>query len=177
MGLSDVAYWMSYFISDGIILGALLSLIGAILSAGGGLFNEASFGVVWGFLFIFCLSGVPFAFFICSFFDTPQTSGQATLALLLGELYSFLSSSFLLIIHVHRSGFYITYMVLFMSDLSTISFIRTEVVCCLVPPLALQIGSGAFLRGYKHKDGLSLSQICGIMVSKDEWQLSFQPGT
>jgi hypothetical protein len=34
--------------------------------------------------------------------------------------------------------------------------------CCLFPPFALQIGSGAFLDSY---DGIPLSRICGIMVS------------
>ncbi len=56
-------------------------------------------------------------------------------------------------------------MVLFMGDLSTISFASTQLVCCFVPPLALQIGSGSFLLSYKSKDGLSLSSISGIMVS------------
>jgi hypothetical protein len=89
MGLSDSAYWTSYFISDGLLLGVLLSFIGAILSAGGGLFNEANFGDIWGFLLVFCMSAVPFGFFLCSFFDTPQTSGQATLGLLLGKRLKF----------------------------------------------------------------------------------------
>jgi hypothetical protein len=51
----------------------------------GGLFNNAGFGAVLGLLFVFCLSAVPFGFFICSFFETPQSAGQATLALLLGN--------------------------------------------------------------------------------------------
>ena len=52
----------------------------------GGLFNNANFGTILGLLFVFCLSAVPFAFFLCAFFDTPQTSGQATLAILLGTI-------------------------------------------------------------------------------------------
>lgn len=83
MGLTDVAYWTSYFISDGIVLGFLLSFLCTLFSAGG-LFNGANFGAVLGLLFAFCLSAVPFAFFVCAFFDTPQTSGQATLGLLFG---------------------------------------------------------------------------------------------
>ena len=86
MGLSDFAYWTSYFISEGVILGFLLSFILTIMSTGG-LFNSADFGVVLGFLFVFCLSAVPFSFFICAFFDTPQTSGQATLGLLFGKFH------------------------------------------------------------------------------------------
>jgi hypothetical protein len=85
MGLSDVAYWTSYFISDGIILGFVLSFLCTLFTVGG-LFNEANFGTILGLLFVFCLSAVPFAFFICSFFDTPQTSGQATLGALFGTL-------------------------------------------------------------------------------------------
>jgi hypothetical protein len=83
MGLSDFAYWTSYFISDGVILGFILSFLCTIFSSGG-LFNSANFGVILGFLFVFCLSAVPFSFFLCSFFDTPQTSGQATIAVLFG---------------------------------------------------------------------------------------------
>jgi hypothetical protein len=67
-----------------VILGFIVSFTCAILSSGG-LFNDANFGVVLGMLFVFCLSAVPFAFFISSFFDTPQTSGQATLAVLVGK--------------------------------------------------------------------------------------------
>jgi hypothetical protein len=83
MGLHDSAYWLSYFISDGLITGCVLSFLCAIISAGG-LFNGANFGTVWGMIFVYCLSVIPFGFFICSFFDTPQTCGQATLGLLLG---------------------------------------------------------------------------------------------
>jgi hypothetical protein len=92
MGLSDFAYWVSYFISDGIILGFLLSLLCTIFTVGG-LFNDANFGTILGLLFVFCLSAVPFAFFICSFFDTPQTSGQATIGILFGEFDMFLLTS------------------------------------------------------------------------------------
>jgi hypothetical protein len=94
MGLSDSAYWTSYFISDGVILGFILSFLCTILTVGG-LFNGANFGVILGLLYCFCLSAVPFAFFLCSFFDTPQTSGQATLGILFGEvLYLFMCSKF-----------------------------------------------------------------------------------
>jgi hypothetical protein len=85
MGLSDVAYWVAYFISDGVILGFIMSFTCAIMSTGG-LFNEANFGTILGLLFVFCLSAVPFGFFLTAFFDTPQTSGQATLAVLVGKM-------------------------------------------------------------------------------------------
>jgi hypothetical protein len=87
MGLSDVAYYAGYFLSDGAILGFIMSFSCAIMSTGG-LFNEANFGVILGLLLVFCLATVPFAFFISAFFDTPQTSGQATLAILVGEIDS-----------------------------------------------------------------------------------------
>jgi hypothetical protein len=84
MGLSDVAYWTSYFIADGAILGFFMSFLLTLFTVGG-LFNGANFGAILGLLFVFCLSAVPFSFFICAFFDTPQTSGQATLGALLGQ--------------------------------------------------------------------------------------------
>jgi hypothetical protein len=39
---------------------------------------------------------------------------------------------------------------------------EAQTICCFIPPLALQIVSGAFLDSY---DGLSVKTICGIMVS------------
>lgn len=139
MGLSDVAYYISYFISDGIILGFFLSFICTLFTVGG-LFNGANFGVILGLFFTFCLSAVPFSFFICSFFDTPQTSGQALLGLLL--------------------GFYVLYVVLFPVNSITISLSSAQIICCLFPPLALQIGCGAFLKSY---NGIDISTICMIM--------------
>jgi len=141
MGLSDFAYWTSYFIADGVILGFGLSFLCTIFTVGG-LFNGANFGVILGLLFSFCLSAIPFAFFLCSFFDTPQTSGQATLGVLF--------------------GLYVVYVVVFLVDTTTISYKSAQIICCFVPPIALQIGSGAFLKSY---DGISVSTICGIMIA------------
>lgn len=113
MGLSDVAYYTSYFISDGVILGFLLSFLVTLFTVGG-LFNGANFGVILGFLFVFCLSAIPFAFFVCAFFDPPQTSGQATLGILFGtpiilftstsRVYLILSAVYIfrLLHHLHR---------------------------------------------------------------------------
>jgi len=83
MGLFDSAYWLSYFIADGVVIGGILSFLGALLSTGG-LFNGANFFTVFFLLFFFCLSAVSFNFFIAAFFDTPQTSGQAMIGVLLG---------------------------------------------------------------------------------------------
>jgi hypothetical protein len=141
MGLSDTAYWTSYFISDGVILGFVLSFVCCIFTTGG-LFNDANFGVLLGLFYMFCLSSVPFCFFICSFFDTPQTAGQAFLALLL--------------------GFYVLYFVVFIVGTSTISITSAQGICCLFPPLALQIGSGAFLKSY---DGIPIGSIIAYMVN------------
>lgn len=141
MGLSDFAYWISYFIADGVILGFFLSFLCTLFTVGG-LFGGANFGTILGLLFVFCLSAVPFAFCICAFFDTPQTSGQATLGVLF--------------------GFYVVYVVVFTADAGNISVQTAQTLCCFFPPMALQIGSGAFLKSY---DGLSISTICGIMVA------------
>lgn len=142
MGLSDLAYWLSYFISDGVILGGFLSFLCTLFTVGG-LFNHGNFGAILGLLFCFCLSAVPFCFFICAFFDTPQTSGQATLGVLF--------------------AFYVLYIVVFTVNASDAVPIKTsQVICCLFPPMALQIGSGSFLKSY---DGIPLSLICGLMVS------------
>lgn len=86
MGLSDTAYWISYFISDGIILGFIVSMFCCILSTYG-LFNQGNFGEIFALLFLFCIAASPFGFFLCSFFDTPQTAGQVTLGILLGMLF------------------------------------------------------------------------------------------
>lgn len=85
MGMLEPAYWISYFIFDGIIIGFLVSFICAVIS-GGALFNGANFGEILGLLFIYCLSVVPFCFWVTCFFDTPQTAGQAILGLLFGML-------------------------------------------------------------------------------------------
>lgn len=41
---------------------------------------------------------------------------------------------------------------------------QSQIVMCLFPPMALQEGSGAFLKSY---DGLSIGSICGMMVRPD----------
>lgn len=84
MGLSDAAYWISYFLYDGVFLGFIISFLSAVISSGG-LFNDGNFGDIFSLYLVFCLSATTFAFFLTSVFDTPQTSGQVTLALLLGE--------------------------------------------------------------------------------------------
>lgn len=84
MGLSDAAYWISYFLYDGVFLGFIISFLSAVISSGG-LFNDGNFGDVLGLFLVFCLSATTFSFFLTSVFDTPQTSGQVTLALLLGK--------------------------------------------------------------------------------------------
>lgn len=88
MGLSDVAYWASYFLFDGLFVGFILSFVCCLFSTGG-LFNDANFGTLLGLFLCFCFSSVTFCFFISAFFDTPQTAGQALLAILLGK-YIFL---------------------------------------------------------------------------------------
>lgn len=164
MGLSDVAYYTSYFVSDGIILGFLLSFLVTLFTVGG-LFNGANFGVILGFLFVFCLSAIPFAFFVCAFFDTPQTSGQATLGILFGKPFC-LCSIFLIISYPFLflyTGFFILYIVVFTVDTATISLKSAETLCCFIPPIALQIGAGSFLKSH---EGISISEVSGILVSE-----------
>jgi len=83
MGLSDLVYWTSYFISDGVLIGFTPSFLCSIMTVGG-MFNHANFGTILGFLVCFCLSAVPFSFFICAFFDAPQSASQFTILLLKG---------------------------------------------------------------------------------------------
>jgi hypothetical protein len=136
MGLSDAAYWISYFISDGLILGFLVAMFCSILSTPG-LFNEGNFGAIFAMLFLYCIASVPFGFFLCSFFDTPQTAGQATLGILL--------------------GLYIVYIALELASAS----IELQTFFSLIPPLALQIGCATFKNSY---EGLSIASICGLLV-------------
>eukprot|EP01031_Cornospumella_fuschlensis_P030350 gene30350-36672_t len=96
MGLSDGAYWFSYFLTDGLINGFALS-----------------------FLCTFMTIATTFSFFIVSFFDSPQTASQATLALLL--------------------GFYVIYLVIFIGDENTISYSSAQIIAAFIPPMALQL--------------------------------------
>lgn len=141
MGLTETAYWVSYFISEGIITGFVISFICSLMSLNG-LFNGAGFGTILGLLFVFTLSVVPFCFFVCSFFDTPQSAGQAILGLIF--------------------GFYAVYVIVFLTKRYTIPIANAQIACCFFPPLALQIGSGSFLKSHQ---GINISTICGIMVS------------
>lgn len=143
MGLSDAAYWISYFLYDGVLLGFVISFLSAIMSTGG-LFNHADFGVILGFFFTFCLSATTFSFFLTAFFDTPQTAGQAALAMLL--------------------GMYVMYIVFFPAQENTLSVYQSQWACVFFPPFALQVGSGAFLNSYGDNFRvLKISQISAIL--------------
>lgn len=85
MGMVEPAYWISYFISEGILMGFMMSFISAVV-AGGQLFNDGNFGEVLGLLLVFCLSVVPFCFFLSVFFDNPQSAGQGALGVLIGKI-------------------------------------------------------------------------------------------
>jgi hypothetical protein len=58
-------------------------------------------------------------------------------------------------------GVYVIYIAMFTAGNLTIDYKAAQIICCFVPPLALQIGSGSFLKSY---DGIPTSAICGIMV-------------
>ena len=137
MGLHDSAYWLSYFISDGIFLGGVLALLAAFTSIAG-IFNGASFIIIFGFYFFFSLSSVCFNFFIAAFFDTPQTTGQAILGILV--------------------GFYTIYLA---CDEIVRDSITLQHFICLFPPLALQLACGSFKKSYQ---GINIGTIIGIMI-------------
>lgn len=54
------------------------------------------------------------------------------------------------------------YVVVFLTNTYSIGYKDAQVICCLFPPIALQIASGSFLKSY---DGIPVSSICGIMVA------------
>jgi len=84
MGLSETAYWISYFLSDGVVIGFTLSFLCCMFTVGG-LFNGASFGSLLGLFFMFCLSSVPYMFFLSSFFDTWEGCVSAFVAINLSK--------------------------------------------------------------------------------------------
>ena len=60
-------------------------------------------------------------------------------------------------------GVYVLFIVVLLQDARATSEVTTQIICCFVPPMALQIGTHTLLKSYP-KDGLSLGTICGIMV-------------
>lgn len=60
-----------------------------------------------------------------------------------------------------HTGFFVIYIVVFTVDTATIPYKSAQIICCFVPPIALQIGAGSFLKSY---DGIPISTTCGIMV-------------
>ena len=124
MGMWDVSYWSALFLSEGVIYGLLLSLSCAIFTTGG-LYNDGKFGAIFGLFFCFCLSVVPFSFFVCAFFDTPQSAGICSLLVLL--------------------GLYIVYAAILTAPSTSMHALTTA---CLLPPIALQMGAGSFAKNY-----------------------------
>jgi hypothetical protein len=62
-------------------------------------------------------------------------------------------------------GLYVLDVVFFTKpSLMTMGLKQSQIVMCLFPPMALQEGSGAFVKSY---DGLSIGSICGMMVRSD----------
>jgi len=110
MGMLDSSYWLSYFISDGVLIGFTMSFIACLFTTYG-LFNDGNFGEILGILFCFSMSAAPLAFTITAFFDTPQTAGLATLASLLAM-----------------------YVVYIAADVSTAS-VSSQGLVCLFPPM------------------------------------------
>lgn len=61
------------------------------------------------------------------------------------------------------AGFYIVYIVVFVAHAGDMDEQAAQRICCLFPPMALQIGAGAFLKSY---DGIPISEINGLLVSE-----------
>jgi hypothetical protein len=59
-------------------------------------------------------------------------------------------------------GFFVIYIVVFTVDSATIPYKSAQIICCLIPPIGLQIGAGAFLKSY---GGIDISAICGILFA------------
>ena len=135
MGMLELPYFTAYFLVDGAIVGFVISLISSLISLYG-LFNDASFGTIFGLLLIYCLSVVPFAYSISTLFDSAQSASQAGIF-----------SCFIL---------YVIYLVV---DIKGDN--GKQGVACLFPPLALQIASGSFKKSYT---GISVSGCCGMLL-------------
>lgn len=147
MGMTELSYYSAYFISDGIVVGFALSLLCAIMTVGGQ-FDKGDFGAIFGMFFVFCLSAVPFAFFLSTFLSSSQTASQLTLAVL---FVNYLVP----IVMVLTGGI----------NKSSLSPTGVLSICCLFPPMALQIGCLSFNRtGFWPDDYLKTSSICAFML-------------
>jgi ABC-type multidrug transport system fused ATPase/permease subunit len=61
-----------------------------------------------------------------------------------------------------NTAFFVIYIVVFTAGTVSIPYKHAQIICCFFPPLALQIGCGAFLKSYH---GIDISLICGIMAA------------
>ena len=146
MGMLDSAYYTSIFLTEGVLIGTLTSIFCSIFSLYENVlypelkfFNGAAYGDCFALFFCYCLSAVPFALFICSFFDTPGAASQSTLAALM--------------------GFY----ALFAGILTTNDNIADLQWACIIPPIAIQIGCNSL--SYPDNPAYpSVSTICGILI-------------
>lgn len=137
-GMYESSYWLSYMISEGLVVGFVIAFIGMLLSIGPVFGEDADCSpiVVWSFLFMYGLSSVTFAFFIASCFDTPQAAGQGALATVMGG--------------------YVLYLGLNLSK----EELAVQRAFCFIPPVALQIGSGSQKRRY---DGIDIGEIISYL--------------
>jgi ABC-type multidrug transport system ATPase subunit len=120
MGLMDASYYISLFVSEGMLGGFLLSMSTSLYTFYPNFFNDAEYSDVLGLFIMFCLAAVPFALFWCSFFDSAQTASQAMLLVLLGAYALF-------------AGVLVT-------SKGTLS---NQLWACVLPPLAFQVGCNA----------------------------------
>ena len=130
MSMRDVSYWLSYFVVDAFCMGILLSLCMTIFSAALGLFwvggqghannGDGNYGELFLLLFLSIISLTSLAFTLSSIFDSPQSAGTAALLSLLGGV--------------------VVFFVLTFTATSAIDSALKQMLWCLYPPMALQIG-------------------------------------
>jgi hypothetical protein len=84
-GLSLPSYFISYFTSDGLILGIVTSFICSVVSAYFGLFNNASFLSILFTFIVSILGNVSFALCFSGLFDSLRASSIAYTLVTVGE--------------------------------------------------------------------------------------------
>jgi ATP-binding cassette subfamily A (ABC1) protein 3 len=135
MGMKEPAYWLSYIISEGFLVG-FLSAFFATLVGQGTLYDDTIFFEPFAWLWLYFITIVVFIFFVCAFFDTPQTGGQAAFAV--------------------NIACYVIYLSINLSYESE----GLQGFLCVIPPIALQLLSGSYKKSYA---GISRGTICGIL--------------
>ena len=156
MGMRESAYYTSIFISEGLVHGLVVSLLCSLFTLyhpcppasssptlascnpSATLYNQASVGSTFGLYFCFCLAAVPFSLFLCCFFSAANSAGQATLAVLI-VLY-----------------------VVFCAKIIDSTSVPLLSWCCVLPPLALQVGALSLIQPADPPSTSSLPTIASV---------------